>query len=91
MKVFLSYHFADARFVQSIHYYLTKQSDLTPYLRRRPKKEAWSKEIRDRWFEEVSGALSEAQVFVLFLGEELGETQALEASAAIKFFLRLHL
>jgi len=84
MKVFLSYHFADARFVQSIHYYLTKQSDLTPYFYGDDqKKEAWSKEIRDRWFEEVSGALSEAQVFVLFLGEELGETQALEASAAI--------
>jgi 6-phosphofructokinase 1 len=84
MKVFLSYHFADARFVQSIHYYLTKQSDLVPYFFGDDlKKKNWGPEQTNHWFEEVSTALSEANAFVLFLGHELGQTQLLETRAAV--------
>jgi hypothetical protein len=84
MTVFLSYHFADARFVQSIHYYLTKQSDLTPYFYGDElRNEDGSPKKRDHWFREVSKALSEANAFFLFLGEKLGKTQFDETMAAI--------
>ena len=77
MKVFLSYRFADERFVRSVAYYLTKQSDLTPYF--------YGDEEDPEWFSEVSKALATADAFFIFIGTEVGKTQKLEAKAAIKF------
>jgi 6-phosphofructokinase 1 len=85
MKVFLSYQFADERFVRSTAYYLKKQSGIKPYFYGDDlKKEDWSKEKSEDWFEEVSIALAQSEVFLLFLGKELGETQYREIKAAIK-------
>jgi len=74
MKVFLSYRFADEQFVKSTKYYLTTQSDLIVYV--------YGDELhRQNWVTEVSRALSNTDVFVLFLGPTLGKTQKLEALA----------
>jgi hypothetical protein len=76
MKVFLSYRFADEPFVRSTNYYLTKQSDLMPYF--------FGDETHiENWVGEVSKALAEADAFVLFLGNVVGETQLAEAMAAL--------
>lgn len=76
MKLFLSYQFADEQFVRSIAYYLTKQSSLTPY--------CYADAPEAEWVGEVSKALAAADAFFLFIGERVGETQKLEAKAALR-------
>lgn len=76
MKVFLSYRFADETLVQSISYYLTKQSDLEPYF--------YGNELHSQnWVAEVGEKITEAGAFLLFVGTEVGNTQLMEALAIL--------
>lgn len=72
MKTFLSYSFHDEEFVQRVNYYLRSQSPLESYCY------ADEKRAGD-WPNQVGDALDKSGAFVLFVGEEFGKTQALEA------------
>jgi 6-phosphofructokinase 1 len=76
MKLFLSYSFSDAWFVQRVSFHLRKQS-LDPYF--------YSDERHVKsWTAEVGTHLSDAHAFLLFLGGCLGGVQEQEALAAIR-------
>lgn len=75
MKVFLSYNFAHERFVQRVSYYLRTQPPLVPYCYADERKSG-------TWPKQIEAVLQESQVFVLFAGEKLGETQEPEAELA---------
>jgi 6-phosphofructokinase 1 len=76
MKLFLSYCFADAWFVQRVSYHLRKQS-LNPYF--------YSDEPHvEDWVKELGTHLREAKAFLLFLGGRLGDVQEQETLAAIR-------
>ncbi|NJL28804.1 MAG: hypothetical protein HC897_13380 [Thermoanaerobaculia bacterium] len=68
LKLFLSYHFPEEQFVQEVCYCLKKQVDLDPFC---------YAEFRgnDKWPGLIEEKLEAAQVFILFLGSKLGETQ----------------
>jgi 6-phosphofructokinase 1 len=77
MRLFLSYRFADERFVQKVNYYLSKQQALEPYC-------FADEKHTEVWVKEVSARLTEADAFILFVGSEIGQTQKDEAVAAFQ-------
>jgi 6-phosphofructokinase 1 len=77
MRLFNSYNFNDDLFVRRVSYHLSKQEGIEPY--------CWSLHGRadETWLRQLSDNLSKCDVFLLFLGKELGRTQVKEANAAI--------
>ena len=75
-KLFLAYNFVDELFVQQVSYFLSKQVDLDPYCYADKKKHT------KKWQKEVGEELVSCDVFVLFIGKEIGKTQESEALVA---------
>ena len=77
IKLFLSYHFVDDSFIRLVSYYLGKQETLQPY--------CWTVDgsADGNFPPQIRTALLESDVFLLFLGEKLGETQIKEVNAVI--------
>lgn len=76
LKLFLSYHFPEEQFVQEVGYCLRKQPDLVPFCY------AEHRGV-DNWPELIRKELKTAPVLVVFVGAELGKTQAAEAASVV--------
>lgn len=73
LKVFLSYAFKDEKFAARVHYYLGKQPGLICYFFKEDTRLA-------AWQEILEKELDASSQLILFLGRELGRTQADEAT-----------
>jgi len=75
-NLFLSYNFADSRFVARVHYHLSKQPLITSSF--------WPPGDRDvpTWAGSIGKSISEAGFVIGFAGEKAGHTQELEMQAA---------
>jgi 6-phosphofructokinase 1 len=75
MNIFLSYHFPDECFVHNVYSCLRSQPDIKPF-------DYGKDRNSQRWRQQLGEELQSSDGFVLFLGENLGETQAKEAAIA---------
>jgi 6-phosphofructokinase len=77
MDVFLSYRFLFESFVQEVSYLLAKQPNLKPYCYSDDRKTG-------DWKHRVGSAMQHCHAFVLFMSDEFGPIQEIEAEVAEK-------